>query len=177
LDRSSQFEPEVYGRFSRALTEGRDTEGALGLRARPVSTLPVRLHAEVRVTQRPGQTEIRPSAYVTAGIEKAGLPGDVRVRAYGQAGYIGGDFETAFADAQIVADRELTSFDLGAVSVGAGAWAGAQKGAARFDVGPSASVSLDIADVPVRVSADYRVRIAGDANPGNAATLTLSTGF
>ena len=177
LNRSSKFEPEVYGRVSRALTEGRDTEGALGLRARPVPELPITFHAEMRVTQRPGQTEIRPSAYVTAGIEQSDLPGDLRIRTYGQAGYVGGDFETAFADGQIVADRELASFDLAEVSLGAGAWEGAQKGAARLDVGPSASVSLDIADVPVRVSADYRVRIAGDANPGNAATLTLSTGF
>ncbi|MCH2487899.1 MAG: hypothetical protein MK010_09195, partial [Erythrobacter sp.] len=71
----------------------------------------------------------------------------------------------------------LARFDLGEISIGAGAWGGVQRGAGRLDIGPSASVALRLGRSPVWLSADYRFRIAGDAQPGSGAAVTLSTGF
>ena len=60
---------------------------------------------------------------------------------------------------------------------GAGAWGGAQKGAARLDIGPSASVDFRIGPANGRAQIDYRVKVAGDAEPGDGVAFTLSTGF
>ena len=94
----------------------------------------------------------------------------------------GGDFATAFADGQLVADRALANFDLtrskrAGIRLGAGVWGGAQKGSERLDIGPSANILVPVADAPVRLSLDYRIRAAGDAEPGSGVALTLSTGF
>ena len=86
------------------------------------------------------QTHVRPAALVTTELPETELPMKLRGSFYGQAGYVGGDFATAFADGQIKLDRKVAGFDLGTVHAGAGAWGGIQTGAGRIDVGPTASV-------------------------------------
>lgn len=174
---TSPRQPEAYARLSKALIEGGESEAALGLRLDPVSVLPITLHAEARVTERDGRFELRPSAFVTAGFEERALPGGMALRGYGQAGYVGGRHASGFADGMIAADRALAEVGTAELRLGAGAWGGAQRGTARLDVGPTVSLALPVAGAPVRLSADYRIRVAGDAAPGGGAALTLSTGF
>ncbi|MFN2098670.1 hypothetical protein [Altererythrobacter sp. MF3-039] len=174
-------EPSLYARYTRALAGERQTDLAAGVGAKPFAALPIRAHAELRASRINGRTDWRPAAFVTAGVYEQ-LPRGVVLRGYGQAGYVGGDFATAFVDGQIVADREVAKFDLGKlgegrVNLGAGAWAGAQKGAERVDVGPSANVVMPIGEAPIRLSVDYRFRVAGDAAPESGPAVTLSTGF
>lgn len=174
----SAHSPVAYGRASRALIDGGETEGALGLRVHPFPGVPVSLHGEARLFKRAGRAaEIRPAAFVAGGFDSLDLPAGVKARAYGQAGYVGGDFDTAFADGAIVAERRIARFDLGEISLGAGAWGGAQRGAARLDLGPRLAVRLDRGPVAARIEADYRWRVAGQAVPGSGGVLTLSTGF
>jgi len=74
-------------------------------------------------------------------------------------------------------DRSLASvgdFDLRA---GAAAWGGAQDDGERLDIGPTASVTFRLGDTRGRVAADYRFRVAGDAEPASGPALTLSAGF
>ena len=169
--------PRMYLRGTKALAGDGAGEAALGLSMRPAERMPIVLHAEMRATVRPQSHELRPALFVTAGGEREGLPLGLAVRGYGQAGWVGGDFQTGFVDGSVTARREVARFDLGRVDAGAGLWGGAQKGASRLDIGPSASLDLDIGDAPIRVSADYRIRVAGDAAPPSGAALTLSTGF
>lgn len=173
--------PSLYARFARALAGSRDTDLAAGVEARPIPALPLALHAELRATRHDGRTDWRPSAFATGGVHMD-LPGRIQLRGYGQAGYVGGGFATAFADGQLVADREVAIFDLtrskrAGLRLGAGVWGGSQKGSERLDVGPSANLTVPVADAPVRLSLDYRIRAAGDAEPGSGVALTLSTGF
>ncbi|MEC7624169.1 MAG: hypothetical protein VYA25_08290, partial [Pseudomonadota bacterium] len=84
-----------------------------------------------------------------------------------------GDFATPFADGALVVDREVARFDLGRVSLGGTARGGVQRGAARLDM----TLDLTLDNVPARIEADYRWRVAGDATPGHGGVLTLSTGF
>ena len=63
------------------------------------------------------------------------------------------------------------------VALGGGVWGGAQQGAARLDIGPSLTVDLRLGAAPARIEADYRWRVAGNAEPGNGGVVTLSTGF
>ena len=61
--------------------------------------------------------------------------------------------------------------------LGGGAWGGAQDGAKRVDVGPTATLDLPVGGVNTRLSADYRFRVAGDAAPDSGAAITFSAGF
>ncbi|WP_206520196.1 hypothetical protein [Altererythrobacter sp. BO-6] len=177
LSPGSGNEPQAYTRAYRALIDGGESELAAGLSARPLPRVPLRAHAEVRVTQFSNSTELRPSAFVTTELPVARLPLGLRAEGYAQAGYVGGKAATAFADGQLHVMRSLEEFDLGQLSLGAAAWGGAQKGAERLDVGPSARLDLAIGKASARLSLDYRERVAGDAEPPSGVALTLSTRF
>ncbi|WP_306087342.1 hypothetical protein [Qipengyuania flava] len=171
-------DPSAYLRASRALVEGGETELAAGGAIRPFGKLPVKLHAELRVTERPGQgPAVRPAAFLAGGLGGVELGHGLAARGYAQAGYVAGDFATPFADGALVVDREVARFDLGRVSLGGTARGGVQRGAARLDLGPSMTLDLTLDNVPARIEADYRWRVAGDATPGHGGVLTLSTGF
>lgn len=172
----------AYLRASKALSDPGDGELAAGLQVQPFKALPVSVHAEGRLTRTETGSSLRPAAFVTGGFDAVPLPGGLTARGYGQAGYVGGDDATAFADGQIIADKTLVRFDLAAsaeatIAVGAGAWAGAQEGAARVDLGPEASVRLPVGETQVRLSVGYRMRVAGDALPTSGVAVTLAAGF
>ncbi len=150
---------------------------AAGLSARPIAKLPVRVAAELRMSDYAQSKEVRPAAYAVTELPPQELPGGLRAEAYLQAGYVGGDFATPFVDGQARVDRSLASvgnFDLRA---GASTWGGAQKDSERLDIGPTASVTFRIGETRGRVSADYRFRVAGEAEPASGPALTLSAGF
>ncbi|WP_324261380.1 hypothetical protein U4960_14820 [Altererythrobacter sp. H2] len=177
----SRREPAAYLRLSGALRDlGRspgDREAAMGLSLRPFPKVPLALLGEGRLREQGGRPGIRPAVLAVTELAPLGLPRAVQAEAYAQAGYVGGKDATAFADGQVRVTAPLARFDLGAVRAGAGAWGGAQKGAARLDVGPTAQVDLTLGPVPARVALDYRLRVAGDAAPGSGLAVTLSTGF
>ncbi len=173
----SDRNPELYARGSKALIEQGEIEVAAGVRVAPVPAFPVRLHAELRATRFATETQVRPSAYVTAGIEETDLIADIEVRAYGQAGYVGGRYATGFVDGHAVAQKPVAQLGPARIGIGVGVWGGAQKGADRLDTGPSVSAEIDLAGAPVRLSADYRIQLAGTAAPGDGVAITLTTGF
>lgn len=172
----SPYLPQAYLRASGAI-DSREADLAAGISVRPVPALPLRAHGEIRLSRLGDRTALRPSAFVTAGIEETLAPIDLRVRGYAQAGYVAGEFATGFADGSLVVERDAIAFSRGALALGAGAWGGVQEGASRFDLGPTASVNLRIGQGRMRVAADYRFRVAGDADPSSGAALTLSTSF
>ncbi|WP_324828291.1 hypothetical protein [Qipengyuania zhejiangensis] len=174
---SSRRDPAAYARAAKALVTDGESEAAFGLRARPLAGLPIVAHAEMRIVRVSGETTLRPAAFLSGGVDDARLPLGLTASGYAQAGYVGGKFATPFADGALRVERELAQFDLAKVSAGAGAWGGAQRDAVRVDVGPTAGVCLIIGDTPARISADYRIRVAGNAAPASGAAITLSTGF
>jgi hypothetical protein len=174
---ASPHRPQAYLRASSALAGAREQEVAAGLSARPVPRVPLRLAAEARVSRSSGVTEVRPALYAVTELPPAELPLGVRGEAYVQAGYVGGHFATAFVDGQARAERRIAAIGDSELRAGAGVWGGAQKGAARLDVGPTATVSFRLGDTQGRVAADYRFRVAGDAAPASGPALTLSAGF
>ena len=177
LKPASSARPRAYVRATKALAAGRESEAAVGLSARPIPSIPIAAHAELRATRGAVKTEMRAAVFAVTELAPIDLPMGLRGETYLAAGYVGGDFATAFVDGQARVDRELVRLDLGSIRAGAGAWGGAQKGAARLDVGPSASVNVKLGKVPARVAVDYRLRAAGDAEPGSGVAVTLTTGF
>lgn len=170
--------PEAYARISSALNAPADKEAAVGLSARPIPALPLRALAELRLSDQSGASRLRPAALVHTELQPVDLPYQTRAEFYGQAGYVGGRNATGFADGQARIDRHVARIGKAELRAGAGAWAGAQKGAARLDAGPSATLGVPVGEGgAARLGLDWRMRVAGDARPGSGVAVTLSAGF
>ena len=173
----SARQPQAYLRGALALAGGQDRELAAGVSARPLARVPVRLLAELRVADTAAGAKVRPAALAVSELPVVPLPLGARAEGYVQAGYVGGDYATAFVDGQARVDRPLLRVQGAELGAGAGVWGGAQKGAARLDIGPTASLAFNIGDTRSRLAVDYRFRVAGDAQPASGPAVTLSAGF
>jgi hypothetical protein len=177
LSPNSSHRPTLYLRASSGLYRPRGEELALGLALRPLPKLPVALMAEGRVTRTASGDVVRPAFAAVTELPPADLPLGLRGEVYGQAGWVGGKDKTPFIDGQARVDKAVAGSGKAEFRLGAGAWGGAQKGASRLDMGPSASFDLPVGSVRTRLSADYRFRVAGDAAPGSGVAVTFSAGF
>lgn len=158
-------------RVSSPLSRGSGSEAALGLDWQPVGRLPVHLLAERRqALGEDGRSAFGLTAY--GGVDDARL-GRLRVDAYAQAGLVGARSRDLFADGAVRLSLPVG----GRLSVGAGAWAAAQPGLSRLDLGPQAALRLPVGGRAVTVAADWRLRVAGNADPGSGPALTLATDF
>ncbi|RJY09082.1 hypothetical protein D6201_06645 [Aurantiacibacter aquimixticola] len=177
LERESGRRPQLHLRASSALEGRTEREVALGASARPISSIPVRVAAEARLSETSLGTEARGAAFAVTEFDPLELPGGLIGEAYVQGGYVTGEFATGFVDGQARVTRTLAEVGDFRLETGAGAWGGAQRDAERLDIGPSAAVTFNIGAVRARASADYRFRVAGDAQPASGPALTLSAGF
>ena len=178
IDRTSPLKPSLYIRASSALNGSREQEAAFGFSARPISALPLVALAEARVSRSAAGTRLRPAAMVVTELPAVKLPLGMKGETYIQAGYVGGYAASTFIDGQARIDRKLFSLGTAEMRAGGAAWGGAQKGASRLDVGPSASLSFRLENTAsARLSADWRFRVAGKAAPASGPALTLSAGF
>ncbi|GFM29963.1 hypothetical protein [Novosphingobium sp. PY1] len=174
----SAYRPTAYLRSTSTLGTVRQTSAALGISARPVPGLPIVGAVEGRMTDDAGTRRFQPVAMAVTELAPFGLAMGLRGEAYGQAGYVGGKFATAFADGQIRADRDLFSAGRFQARLGAGMWGGVQEGAGRLDFGPSATVTGPLGRGAFgRLAFDWRFRFLGNANPDSGPAVTLSAGF
>jgi len=175
---SSPARPVAYLRVTSAMRAPRGEELAAGLALRPLKSLPVVAMAEARATRLPGGgTLLHPAAALVSEFPPLELPLGLRGEAYVQAGWVGGRGSTVFVDGQARLERPLAKLGGMELRAGAGAWGGAQQGARRLDVGPTATLALPLGTGGGRLSADWRFRVAGQALPGSGPALTLSAGF
>jgi hypothetical protein len=157
-------------RLSSPLRRPAGAEAAVGIDWQPSRRLPLHLLAERRQgLGREGRSAFGLTLY--GGIGDAPLAG-LRVEAYAQAGIVGTRSRDLFGDGAL-----RLSLPLGRARLGAGAWAAAQPGVARLDLGPQASLRFPLAGRNVAVAADWRLRAAGNARPGSGPTLTIATDF
>lgn len=177
LDPESKYRPRAHLRASAALDGAREREAALGVSARPLPQVPVRVYAELRASDTAQGTEARAAAFAVSEFPPLDLPAGMQGEAYLQSGYVTGDFATAFVDGQARITRDVTSHEDFRLTAGGGAWGGAQDGAERVDIGPSAGVHFKLGETQARVTADYRVRIAGNAAPASGPAVTIAAGF
>lgn len=121
-------QPTAYLRVTSSLGRLRETSGALGLSARPLSSVPVVAAVEARMTDQAGRRRLQPVAMAVTEIAPFELPLGMRSEVYAQAGYVGGEFATPFADGQLRLDRPLFSYGRLDARLGAGVWGGAKRG-------------------------------------------------
>ncbi|NBC36765.1 hypothetical protein GTZ99_09375 [Novosphingobium sp. FSY-8] len=169
----------VYARGYGALNGGGEKEVAAGISVRLHRKIPVAIMAEVRAGQpRAGvSARVRPAMMAVTELPPQALPGGFRAETYVQAGYVGGANETAFVDGQVRVDAPVDVQGRAMVRIGAGAWGGAQDGAARLDIGPTLRVAYAHGGVAGHVSVDWRVRVAGNAAPVDGPAITIAAGF
>lgn len=168
----------AYLRVTSSLGQMRETSAALGVSARPLPRLPIVAALEARITDQAGRRRVQPVAMAVTEIAPFALPLNMRGEAYAQAGYVGGDFATPFADGQLRLDRSLLGYGAIEARFGVGLWGGAQKGAGRLDVGPSAGISMPLGrGMFGRLALDWRFRVLGNAEPRSGPAVTLSAGF
>ena len=160
----------LSGRVS-APVRGRGREAGLGIDWRP-TRLPVHLLAEERVSLDGGGGH--PAVQLIAGFVQP-WPARLSLETYGEAGVIA--TRGGFADGAARIGRPLLERRAVRLDLAAGGWAAAQRGAARFDIGPSVGLSVPVGKASVRLALDYRVRVAGRARPGSGPALTLGSSF
>lgn len=155
----------AFARVAAPLGRG-PAELALGAQWCP-GQAPVTVYAEARALG----SRVAPAAGLFGGGATAASAG-FRLEGYGQAGVIARDGVHGFGDGQV----RLTH-PVGRAEAGAGMWAAAQRGAARFDIGPTVALPLRAAPAALRLTLDWRYRIAGTARPASGPVLSLGADF
>ncbi len=153
---------------------GKGREAALGVEWQPTA-LPFRLIAEQRIVLDGGRGG--PTLGIIAGYGPADIAPGVRVEAYGQAGVIGRDGLERFVDASARMTHPLGRIAGGRIDIGLGVWGSAQRAADRVDIGPSLVVGVPIAGRSLRLTLDWRERVAGSARPGSGPALSIGSDF
>jgi hypothetical protein len=153
---------------------GAGRELSLGVAWRPAG-VPLRFVAEQRLALDRGRSG--PALGVSGGVSDLVLPAGFRLEGYGQAGAILRDGVERYIDGSVRAARPVADLAGIALDLGGGAWGGAQRGVARLDVGPSVGARIPLGERRLRVSLDWRQRIAGNARPGSGPALTLGSDF
>ncbi len=170
--------PQAYMRTTSAMGTISETSAALGVSARPLGGVPLRAGLEGRLTTGSGGQRVQGAALAISEIPPFEVAGGLRGEAYAQAGYVAGEFSTAFVDGQLRLDRSVVRHGAIEARLGGGVWGGAQKGAERFDAGPSAMVTAPLGRGAFgRLALDWRFRLAGGAVPDSGPAVTFSAGF
>ncbi len=160
----------LSARISSPLRNRDAAEAALGLEWRPLEAMPVALLAERR--QAIGRDGRSGFALLLHGGSSWRLPERARLDLYAQAGVVGTRSRDLFADG-----AAHLGVPIRGIEIGAALSAGAQPGLARLDVGPQVTLRVPFGQERLRVTAEWRFRIAGDARPGSGPALTLASDF
>jgi hypothetical protein len=153
---------------------GRGAEAGVGLDWQPTA-LPLHVIAEQRIAIDGGRGG--PTLMVVGGLDPQPLPAGFNLEAYGQAGAIVRGSVDGFADGAARVTRPVARVGGLRLDLGVGAWGGAQRGAARLDFGPSLAVSVPLDRRIVRITLDWRQRVAGHARPGSGPALSIGGDF
>jgi hypothetical protein len=149
----------------------RGGELAAGMRIQPVAGIPLWVDAERR--QRIGRFGGGRSAFALffeAGVYDRPMPLHFLLDTYLQGGVVGLRSRDRFIDGSLTLTRPVYK----QFSAGLGVWGGAQPGVYRVDAGPR--VTMRVRN-NVRVHADWRQRLAGNALPGSGPAITLAGDF
>ena len=112
-----------------------------------------------------------------SGIHDRPLGHGLLANGYIQAGMVGLKSKDYFADGAVSIDHVATETDAYTTRIGVGLWGAAQPKIVRLDVGPQITFVSKRLTIPIRISAQWRLRVAGDARPASGPTLSLGSDF
>jgi hypothetical protein len=149
----------------------RGGEVAAGIRLHPLVHIPVWLTAERRQRiGRFGGGRNDFAVFAEGGLYQQSLPWRLRLDSYLQGGVVGVKTRDLFIDGALAVTRPVYKN----FSFGFGVWGGAQPGLSRLDAGPRVTMQVKR---NLKVHADWRQKLAGNARPGSGPALTLSGDF
>lgn len=165
----------LAARFYAPLDASAAAEVAAGVDFHPLPGRPLRLSVERRLDVG-GRGRSAWSVYAAGGFWRE-IGTGVELDGYAQAGVVGAHARDLFGDGALrLAARQTLGEDI-MLRLGGGAWAGAQPGVERLDIGPRVALGLPIGQANVTAAIEGRFRIAGQASPGSGVALTLATDF
>ncbi len=163
----------ITARISAPLSQPSGREAAIGIALRGRN---VGLIAEQRFALDRGGRDA-PAIFAYGGVSDVKLPGGLKLDGYAQAGVVGIKNPAAFVDGALRVERTVLTAEKASLGIGAGAWGGAQPGASRIDVGPQIVAHVAVAQTNLRVSAEWRQRVAGNAAPVSGPSVTVGFDF
>jgi hypothetical protein len=159
----------LTGRISSALgTRQGEASAGIALRRGAFAVLAERRFA----LDRGGRNDW--SVTAVAGVSDVRLPLGLQLDGYAQAGIVGRD---GFADGALRVERTIIGAGGNRLSLGVGTWGSVQPGVARLDIGPQIVARTALAGRAVRLSAEWRQRVAGSATPGSGPVVTFGADF
>ena len=163
----------VTARISAPMNQRTGGEAAIGLALKGRN---VGLIAEQRIALDKGGRNA-PAVFAYGGVSDVKLGHDIKLDGYAQAGVVGIKDPAAFIDGAVRIERHVLTAEKASLSIGAGAWGSAQPGAARLDIGPQVVARMTVGETNLRISAEWRQRIAGDAAPASGPAVTVGFDF
>lgn len=146
---------------------GIGAEVAGGIRWQPLRSIPVAITAERRqgLGKYGGRDDF--ALFAEGGLYRQPLVGSWTLDGYAQGGVVGVKRRDLFADGALAVSRPVwRNF-----SAGLGLWGGVQPGLYRIDGGPRLTMDMGRG---IRVHADYRQRLIGNALPASGPALTVA---
>lgn len=151
-------------------------EAGIGLSLASNARYPVELVAERRIAlDRAARS--RWAIFGVAGVNDAKVAGPVKLDAYLQGGVVGGNNPIGFAATTVSLSAPMHDGAQSKLSVGSVAIADLQGDTGRIDVGPEITVRFRSATLPVRMSAQWRFRVVGNARPASGPALVIGADF
>jgi hypothetical protein len=163
----------ISGRVSAPLNQQAGREAAIGLALKGRNA---GLIAEQRFSLDKGGRDA-PAVFAYGGVSYVKLGHGLKLDGYAQAGVVGIKDPAAFVDGAVRIERPVVTRDKASLSMGAGAWGGAQPGATRLDIGPQVVARMAVGETNLRVSAEWRQRIAGNAAPASGPAIAVGFDF
>lgn len=166
----------LAARLSRPIERSDGAEAALGVAVQPFESLPLTVSLDRRIAIEAGARNAW-SIGVAGGVYRKAVTTGLELDGYAQAGIVGAHSRDLYVDGSASLSHPIAISERAILSLGVGAWGGAQPGVARVDIGPEAGLRLPLGDMGIRLALGWRHRIAGSAEPGSGPALTLGADF
>jgi hypothetical protein len=163
----------LTARVSAPLASPRGREASVGIALRGKN---LGLIVEQRFALDKGARDA-PSVTAYGGISEVKLGHGIRLDGYAQAGVVGIRHSQGFVDGAVRLETTVTEERGSRLSAGVALSGGAQPRVSRLDIGPQLVARLPVGTTALRVSAEWRQRIAGNAAPGSGPAVTIGFDF
>jgi hypothetical protein len=167
-----KFTPALAATLRSSSSVGgvRYAEVAGGIRWQPMVNVPIALNVERRfaLNRWGGRNDF--ALFAEGGLYQTPIFGIANLDLYAQGGVVGLKTRDLFFDGAATFTRPVWK----KFSAGLGVWGGVQPGLYRVDAGPR--LTMDVGR-GIRLHADYRQRLAGEAMPASGPALTIAGDF
>lgn len=167
-----QFSPSLAATLRSSSSVGgvRYAEVAAGVRWKPLADVPVALNLERRHALNRWGGRNAFAVFAEGGLYQTPILGLANLDLYAQGGVVGLKSRDLFFDGGATFTRPVWK----KFSAGLGVWGGMQPGLYRVDAGPRLSYDMGRG---IKLHADYRQRLAGEAMPASGPALTIAGDF